>query len=50
LTLDNFCGYREYNSGGNYMRIMDNWFNTVDRYYKIGTGSLWWSAKEYWVN
>ncbi|QQY79006.1 hypothetical protein EDD65_104172 [Keratinibaculum paraultunense] len=43
-------GYREYNSGGNYMRIMDNWFNTVDRYYKIGTGSLWWSATEYWVN
>lgn len=43
-------GYRQYNSGGNYMRVMDNWSNTVDRYYKIGTDSLWWSATEYWVN
>lgn len=43
-------GYRQYDSGGNYMQIMDNWYNTVDRYYRIGTGSLWWSATEYWVN
>lgn len=43
-------GYREYsNSSGYYMRIMDGWYDTVDRYYKLNTGSTWISATEYWV-
>ena len=43
-------GWREYTNGGNYLRIMDGWYDTVDRYYKINSGSLWISATEYWVS
>lgn len=43
-------GYRQYTSGENYIRIMDGWHNTVDKYYKINSGSMWWSATQYWVS
>lgn len=42
-------GYREYSAGDQYMRIMDGWNRTIDRFYKIHTGSLWISASEYWI-
>ena len=42
-------GYREYSAGDHYMRIMDGWNRTIDRFYKINTGSLWVSATEYWM-
>lgn len=43
-------GYRQYSSGGNYMRVVDGWHNTIDTYYKINSGSSWISATRYWVN
>lgn len=43
-------GYRQYNSGGNYMRIVNGWHNTIDVFYKINYGSSWISATKYWVN
>lgn len=43
-------GWRQYTNGGNYMRIMDGWYDTVNRYYKLNSGSTWISATEYWVN
>lgn len=42
-------GYRAYSSGDNYMRIVDGWNDTIDRFYLIHSGSMWWSATEYWV-
>lgn len=42
-------GYRSYDSGDNYMRIVDGWNDTINRFYLINSGSMWWSATEYWV-
>lgn len=42
-------GYREYESGETYMRIVDGWSNNADVYYKTASGSVWWSATQYWV-
>lgn len=42
-------GYREYTTGDDYMRIVDGWNNTANRFYKVNSGSLWVSATEYWV-
>ncbi len=42
-------GYRVYDSGGNYMRIVDGWHDTINMYYLINSGSMWWSATEYWI-
>ncbi|MBE5064029.1 hypothetical protein INF30_12270 [Lachnospiraceae bacterium DSM 108991] len=42
-------GYRDYNSGGDYIRIMDGWNRNVNRFYKPGSGSLWISATQYWI-
>ena len=42
-------GYREYESGGKYIRIMNGWDRDVSRFYKPGSGSLWVSATEYWI-
>lgn len=42
-------GYREYITGDDYMRIVDGWNNTANRFYKVNSGSLWISATEYWV-
>lgn|GEM_PF-1121436 len=43
-------GYREYYNDGNYyMQVMDGWYDTIGRYYKINTGSTWISATQYWV-
>lgn len=43
-------GWREYISGDQYIQVMDNWRRTTNRYYNPGDGSLWVSAREYWVN
>lgn len=43
-------GYRQYNSGGDYMRIVNGWDNTIDIFYKVNSGSVWISATKYWVN
>lgn len=43
-------GYREYTSGDFYMQIVTGWRNGIDRYYKPGTGSAWWSSTQYWVS
>ncbi|MCI6965803.1 hypothetical protein MR810_01640 [bacterium] len=44
-------GWRQYSSSDDfYIRINNNWDNTVNIYYKPGTGSLWWSATSYWVS
>lgn len=43
-------GYRTYiDSGDLYLRIVDGWHNKANRYYKPGSGSLWFSATEYWL-
>lgn len=42
-------GYRAYDSGDNYMRIVDGWNDTINRFYLINSGSMWWSATEYWI-
>ena len=42
-------GYREYSSGDKFIRIVNGWNNTIDRFYKPGSGSLWISATEYWI-
>ena len=41
-------GYCTYESGSNYMRVVDGWYQPL-RYYLIHSGSMWWSATEYWV-
>lgn len=44
-------GWRQYTSNNDfYFRINNNWNNTVNIYYKPGTGSAWWSATAYWVS
>lgn len=44
-------GWRQYTSNNDfYIRINNNWDNTVNIYYKPGTGSAWWSATAYWVS
>ena len=42
-------GYRAYNSGGNYMRIVDGWHDTTLKFYLCNSGSAWISATQYWV-
>lgn len=42
-------GYREYANGGNYIRIVNGWNNTINKFYKPHSGSLWVSATQYWV-
>lgn len=42
-------GYRCYDSGDNYMRIVNGWEDTTERFYLIHSGSMWWSATEYWI-
>lgn len=42
-------GYRDYQSGGDYIRIVDGWNRDVSRFYRIGSGSLWVSATQYWI-
>lgn len=33
----------------NYLRIIDSFYDTADRYYQINFGSRWWSTREYWI-
>ncbi len=42
-------GYREYQSGENYIRIADGWSKTANRFYKLNSGSAWISATEYFL-
>ncbi len=42
-------GWREYSSGNFYMRIVDGWDGTSNRFYKPYSDSLWVSATEYWL-
>ncbi|WP_024854187.1 hypothetical protein [Mediterraneibacter gnavus] len=42
-------GWREYSSGNFYMRIVDGWDGTANRFYKPYSDSLWISATEYWL-
>lgn len=42
-------GYRQYDSGEKYMRIVNGWDNSIDVFYKIHSGSAWFSAQKYWV-
>lgn len=42
-------GWRRYDSEGKYLRIVDGWNNTSDRFYKINSNSILWSATEYWL-
>jgi hypothetical protein len=41
-------GYREYDNGTPYIRIVNNWHDTTYKFYRPNSGSLWWSAREYW--
>lgn len=43
-------GYRDYSSGGKYMRIVDGWNDTTLKFYMCNSGSLWISASQYWVS
>lgn len=43
-------GYREYTSGGSYMRVVNGWEDTTLIFYKCNSGSAWLSATEYWVS
>ncbi len=40
-------GYRDYPSDGTYFRIVDGWHNTVERFYKPYSGSVWAKATQY---
>lgn len=42
-------GYRAYNSGGSYMRVVDGWNDTTLKFYLCNSGSTWISATQYWV-
>lgn len=42
-------GYRAYNSGGSYMRVVDGWNDTTLKFYFCNSGSTWISATQYWV-
>lgn len=43
-------GYREYENGENYLRIINGWNNTSDIFYKINSGALLFSATRYWID
>lgn len=43
-------GYRDYSSGGKYMRIVDGWNDTTLKFYLCNSGSVWISATQYWVS
>lgn len=40
-------GYRDYFDESDYIRIMDGWNRTVNRFYRLNSGSLWISATSY---
>lgn len=42
-------GYREYEDGSVYIRILNGWDNAIDKFYMIHSGSLWISATQYWL-
>lgn len=42
-------GWREYASGGQYIRLMDGWNRDTDCFYRPGKGAKWVAATEYWI-
>lgn len=42
-------GYRIYDDGAEYLRIMDGWNNNIDKFYKIQWGREWLSAASYFL-
>lgn len=43
-------GWRKYTSSGDfYIRINNGWNSNANTFYKVGTGSLMWTATSYWV-
>ena len=42
-------GWRQDNSQENYLRIVDSWNRTDERFYKVGSGSRLWLSKKYWI-
>ena len=42
-------GYRVYNSGEKYLRVVDGWHNTYDNFYRINYGSYCISKREYFI-
>ncbi len=42
-------GYRQYANGDKYIRIVDSWHNSINRYYKLRAQTKWWAATEYWL-
>ncbi len=44
-------GYRNYiDFPGQYMRVIDGWHKSTNRYFKMNSGTAWISATEYYVN
>lgn len=43
-------GYRNYNSGDNYIQVMNNWKPNINIYYMANNGSAWVSRTQYWVD
>lgn len=41
-------GWREYDSGGQYLRIIDGWNNTADKFYHVNEGSRFVAGTEYY--
>ncbi|WOO37424.1 hypothetical protein R2R35_02715 [Anaerocolumna sp. AGMB13020] len=42
-------GWREYTTGGKYIRIVDGWSDYANNFYLINDSALWISATEYWI-
>jgi len=42
-------GYRMYTGGAFYMRVIDGWNNSTNKYYRVYQGSLWMSSTQYWM-
>ncbi len=43
-------GYRQYNAGGSYVRIIDGWEKSSTNFYLYNTGSSFMDGYKYWVN
>lgn len=42
-------GWLQYESGELYIKIVTGWDSTALKYYKLGSGSCWWSATTYTI-
>lgn len=43
-------GYREYSDGTTFVRLINGWDKTIDKFYSLHSGSIWISANEYWIS